>query len=118
MKLTTKSLLSALVAATVNAAPSAYRIVPQRRERRYERILEKHDRKGELRSSILGISSLEFRFQERRRSLAEIARSHGFQDERAFYRALIAKIREELYRRGWTIQRIQRFESMQLQRLV
>lgn len=117
MKLATKSLLSSLIAAIVNAAPSRNHIVPQRRERRYERVLQKNDRKGELRAAVLGIDCMEFRHQERRRSLAEIVRSYGFRDERAFYRALIAKIHDELKHRGWTMQRIQQFEIGQLQRL-
>lgn len=117
MKLSTKSLLSSLMASIINAAPSSYRIAPQRKEQRYERILEKHDRKGELRASVLGIGSLDFRSRERKQSLAEIVRSYGFSDERAFYRALTAKIHEELRRRGWTQQRIKRFEMSQLRRI-
>ena len=117
MKLTTKSLLSALTAAVVNAAPSAYRKVSQRHAARYERILEKHDRKGELRAAVLGLDSAEFRNQERSRSLAALVRNYGFVDERAFYRALVGKIYDELYKRGWTIQRIRRCEAMRLQRI-
>lgn len=117
MKLATKSLLSALVAAIVNAAPNAYRIISQRDMRRYERILEKHDRKGELRASILGIPSVDFRQKERKHSLSEIVRVYGFSNERAFYQALVAKIREELRHRGWTLQRIHTFEDSRLRRI-
>lgn len=117
MKLKTKSLLSSLVASIVNAAPGGHAIATQRNEQRYEKILEKHDRKGELRASVLGINSLDFRNKERKQSLSAIVKSYGFSDEKAFYRALIAKIHEELRRRGWTQQRIAQFEVGQLQRL-
>ncbi len=117
MKLSTKALLSSLVAATVNAAPTRARLATQKHERRYEKILEKHDRKGELRATVLGINAQQFRHEERRRSLAEIVRQRGFSDERAFYHALIGKIREELHLRGWTSQRIHAFEASRLHRI-
>jgi len=117
VKIATKSLLSALIAAIINARIGVYSTIPQRRERRYRRILEKHDRKGELRASVLGIDSIDFRHKERQHSLSEIVQSYGFTDERAFYRALTSKIHEELRLRGWTAKRIQRFETMQLQRV-
>lgn len=118
MKLTTKSLLSALTAAIVNATPKTYRIVSQRRERRYERILEKHDRKGELRASVLGIESIDFRDEERKQPLSDLVRTYGFSDERAFYSAVVAKIHEELRRRGWTLGRIHRYEETRLARVM
>lgn len=117
MKITTKSLLSTLIAAIVNTRSGIYRSIPQRREERYRRILEKHDRKGELRASVLGIDSLDFRQKERQYPLSQIVSSYGFTDERAFYRALVGKIREELRFRGWTMRRIQHFESAHLQRV-
>lgn len=117
MKLSTKALLSSLTASIVNAAPSRQRLAQPRKELRYERLLHKHDRKGELRASVLGINSVDFRTQERKRSLARIVRSYGFSDERAFYRALTAKIHDELRRRGWTPRRIEQFEVNQLQRM-
>ena len=92
-------------------------MMSQREVRRYERILEKHDRKGELRASILGIPSVEFRQKERKHSLSEIVKTYGFSSERAFYQALVAKIREELRHRGWTLQRIHLFEDSRLQRM-
>jgi AraC-like DNA-binding protein len=101
----------------VNAAPSKYRIVPIRHEQRYVKVLQKHDRKGELRASVLGIDPLDFRKRERKNSLKEIVAKCGFLDERAFYRAIIGKIREELRRRGWTPQRIEAFEASRLRRM-
>lgn len=117
MKLTTKSLLSSLVAAIINSVPSAYHTVSRRVAERYERILEKHDRKGELRAAVLGLDPVEFRKQERKHSLEAIVRTYGFVDEHAFYRALMGKIRDELHHRGWTSKRIQSFEESSLRRI-
>lgn len=117
MKLSTKSLLSSLVSSIVNATPSRYRLTSQREERRWERILEKHDRKGELRAAVLGIDPFEFRKKWRAHSLAAVVRSRGFPDERAFYRAVIPKIHDELRRRGWTARRIEQFEASKLRRV-
>lgn len=117
MKLSTKALLSSLVAASVNCLPSRRQMITQREARRYERVLEKHDRKGELRASVLGIDSPEFREKERHQSLASIVRRYGFENEQAFYRALIGKIRDELHNRGWSIRRIEAYEMSRLARL-
>lgn len=118
MKLTTKALLSSLTAALVNATPSSYQVVSQRRKRRYEKILEKQDRKGELRAAVLGVESIDFRSQGRKLSLGELVRTYGFSDEGAFYGAVAAKIHDELRRRGWTLKRIQRYEKMRLGRVM
>jgi uroporphyrinogen-III synthase len=92
-------------------------MITQREARRYERVLEKHDRKGELRASVLGIDSPEFREKERHHSLANIVKNYGFDNEQAFYRALIGKIREELHKRGWSFRRIEAYEMSRLARL-
>jgi hypothetical protein len=117
MKLSTKALLSSLVAASVNCLPSRRQLITQREARRYEKILEKHDRKGELRASVLGIESPDFREKERHQSLASIVRRYGFENEQAFYLALLGKIRDELHRRGWSLSRIEAYEMGRLARL-
>lgn len=117
MKLSTKSLLSALVAATVNSTSNAHHLTSQRHERRYEKILQKHDRKGELRASVLGVNAVDFRQQERKYTMSQIVNLYGFKDERAFYRAVVGKIRQELRGRGWTSDRIHYFEVARLQRI-
>lgn len=117
MRISTKALLSSLVAATLNAAPAKYRQVSQREVSRYERMLQKHDRKGELRATVLGIDPQVFRDNERKYSLMQIVRRYGFSDERVFYMALAAKIREELYRRGWTPRRVAAFQDERLTRV-
>lgn len=118
MRLATKTLLSVLVASIINAGPTAYRKATQRQARRYERILEKHDRKGEVRAAVLGMTSVEFREQERRKSLSDIVKAQGFTDKTAFYGAMVAKLHEELRCRGWTVHRIRQFETTRLARVV
>ena len=117
MKLSTKALLSSLVAASVNCLPSRRQLITQREAERYEKVIEKHDRKGELRASVLGIDSPEFREKERHQSLARIVRRYGFANEQAFYLALMGKIRDELRRRGWSLRRIEAYEISRFARL-
>lgn len=117
MKLSTKALLSSLVAAAVNAVPAKQRTVSQRETLRYEKVLQKHDRKCELRAGVLGISTLAFKDQIKRRSLSEVVKRYGFIDERSFYVAVVGKIRDELHHRGWTPQRVDRFTMSRAVRL-
>lgn len=116
MKLSTKELTSLLLAATMSAMPGVRRLRNKKGEHRYERVLQKHDRKAELRASVLGIAADEFRLRERRQSFEEIAKSCGFASERAFHAALAGKLKAELRLRGWTPNRIERYTALRLQR--
>lgn len=116
MKLSTKTLGSVLIATIVNATPSKRRICTQRGREKYERVVQKHDRKGELRASVLGIEPTEFRDREKKHSLAQIVKSCGFTDERSYYRALAAKVKDELRKRGWTSYRMDEFVLTRLTR--
>ncbi len=71
-----------------------------------DRILRRHDRKGELRASILGMSPVEFKTESKQRSFDEIIKMHGFKARRDFLQALIGKLRDELLHRGWSRKRI------------
>lgn len=112
MKLSTKSLSSLLLttgsmmASMSRKARDTHR---RHREERLERILQRHDRKGELRADLLGLSPIEFRYMQKKSSFEEIVRSRGFRNTYEFQRALFGKLREELIQRGWTRQKIDRF---------
>lgn len=114
MKLSTKALASSLIAAAINALPGRKRPVAQREAARYERILQKHDRKGELRASVLGVTPQEFKRLQKAHSLGEIVHQFGFQDEQSFYIAVVGRIKAELRQRGWNNQRLYRFEQQHL----
>lgn len=113
MRISTKTLASLLLVTAVAAAiPGISTKVPgvkKRRESQFDRLLQRHDRKGEIRGEILGLSPLEFRDMQKKMSFEDIIRRHGFPDARAFRMALFGKLRNELRQRGWTRRRIDHF---------
>ena len=105
MKMSTKTIASLMVVTAVaSAMPGASRLgVPrQRRKSQFDKLLAVHNRKGELRAEILGISALTFRQMSRTRSFAQIVRECGIGSTRAFRLALFGRLRDELLRRGWS----------------
>jgi hypothetical protein len=109
MKLSTKTVASLLVATTVAAAVPGLSQLPMPRRRgvsQFDRLLQRHDRKGELRAELLGISSYELRQLQKTVTFDEIIKSCGFKGRRAFRMALAGKLRDELRRRGWSRNRI------------
>ena len=101
-QLTTKSIGSLLIAMATGMGNMGKRA----KEKQLERILQRHDRKGELRASILGISAPEYRSLHRKLAFDRILRMHGFADREAFWLALTGKLRDELLHRGWSRQKI------------
>lgn len=111
MKLSTKTLCSLLVmTAVASAVPGISKVGrSKRQESKFDRLLQRHDRKGELRAEVLSVSPLEFRELQKRLSLADIARRRGFASERAFRLALLGKLKNELRQRGWSARRIEQY---------
>ena len=113
MKLSTKTLatllLATAVAATVPGLSSKLPPGKRRRESQFDRLLQRHDRKGELRAEVLGIEPHTFRAWQKRFSLEEIAKRRGFANVKAFRFALMGKLKNELRQRGWTTQRIDHY---------
>lgn len=120
MKLSTKTLTSLMLVTTVAAAlPGASRALPRqsRMQSKFDRILQHHDRKGELRAEILGIDALTFRGLLKRANFATIIRKYGFRDERAFRLALLGKLKDELASRGWSRRRVDSYVKGRLDRI-
>lgn len=80
-----------------------------RKKDRFERLLRRHDRKGELRAGIFGISPQEFKNIQKRLSFDEVVHRYGFSSEHDFQLAFLGKIRSELMNRGWSRRRIDLF---------
>ena len=115
MRISTKTLASLLlVTAVMSAAPGIGRRqnVQRRQETQFDRILQRHDRKGELRAEVLGVNTLAFREMHKKMTFAQIVRRSGFASERAFRLALLGKLKGELRQRGWTTQRIDRYVTV------
>ena len=120
MKMSTKTIASLMVVTAVaSAMPGASRLgVPrQRRKSQFDKLLAVHDRKGELRAEILGISALTFRQMSRTRSFAQIVRECGIGSTRAFRLALFGRLGDELLRRGWSRAKIDAYMTARVVRV-
>jgi len=121
MRISTKTLTSLLLVTAVAAAmPGISRRLPGSKRRvgsQFDRLLQHHDRKGELRAEVLGISPVVFKSLQKRMTLEEIVRRSGFSNVRAFRLALLGKLKGELHGRGWTTHRIEQYVAVRSSRL-
>lgn len=85
--------------------------------RRLERVYQYHDRKHELRASVLGINAEELRAQLKEKSLDAIVKKHGFKNRLSFYTAVTGKLKDELRRRGWSERKIEEYVQKRVARL-
>ncbi len=112
MRISTKTVTSLLLVTAVAAAVPGISKIPgskRRQESQFDRLLQRHDRKGELRAEILGLDPLVFRDMQKHLTFTEIARKRGFADARAFRLAMLGKLKNELRQRGWTMKKIERY---------
>lgn len=120
MRMSTKTLTSLLLVTAVAATVPGLSQLPVRRGRqvsKFDRILQRHDRKGELRADVLGIEPLEFRDMQKRLEFKDIIRKKGFKNDRAFRLALFGKLKNELRQRGWTSQKIEHYVAVRSSRI-
>lgn len=123
MKIATKALASIMIIAMLSlsavnfagAAPESK--VAKSSERKLERTIKRHDRKMELRASVLGISSDDLREQLKTKSFDQIIKHYGFKDRAAFRTALTGKLKDELKNRGWSEEKIETLLKKRLERL-
>ena len=116
--LATLVLIGIISLSSVSAAAMERKSTAQDRYlRQLERVYKRHDRKHELRASILGISPEELREQLREKNLDVVVKKYGFKDRFAFYIALTGKLKDELYKRGWTERKIEQFVQKRITRL-
>ncbi len=106
-----------LATITVSALPSSKDIELSPKLKKLERIYQHHDRKHELRASVLGISPEELRAQLKAKSLDTIVKKYGFKNRLSFYTAVTGKLKYELHRRGWSERKIETFAQKRLARL-
>jgi len=109
MRLPTKTVASLLVAASAAATVpglSQLSMSGRRRLSQFDRLLQRHDRKGYLRAELLGLPVYEFRRLQKTMELDDIIKHCGIGSKRSFRLALVGKLREELLQRGWSRTRI------------
>lgn len=114
MKIATKS-LGSLLAATANAVVAKSEAM---RSSQLDRMIQRHDRKGELRASLLGIDPLEFREIQKKTGFDELLKEQGFRNRREFNTALLGKLKAELMSRGWTRKKIRRHVLVRANRMM
>jgi DNA-binding HxlR family transcriptional regulator len=85
--------------------------------KRLERLYQRHDRKLELRASLLGITPAELREQLKTKSLDVVVKRYGFRDRAAYYIALTGKLKDELRKRGWSERKFEVLVQKRLARL-
>lgn len=85
--------------------------------KRLERLYQRHDRKLEIRASVLGISPAELREQLKAKSLDVVVKRYGFRDRAAYYIALTGKLKDELRKRGWSERKFEVLVQKRLARL-
>ena len=118
---------AAILAASFNVSPakvaatvpglSQIAIPKKRRESQFDKLLSRHDRKGELRAKILGLSPHEFKQMSKRMSFEQIILSCGLYSKRDFRIALLGYLRNELLQRGWSRTRIDAYMLTRAPRL-
>ena len=106
-----------LTAINVSALSERSSSTPKLQLKRLERVYQHHDRKHEMRASVLGISAEELRSQLKVKSLDTIVKKHGFKNRLSFYVAVTGKLKDELRRRGWSERKIEEQIQKRLARL-
>ncbi len=105
-KLSTKTIATlTVVTAAAAAMPGLSKTALNSSQSQFDKLLQRHDRKGELRAEILNMSAHEFKKQLRHYTFDEIISKAGM-TKRTFRLALLGKLRNELRQRGWTTARI------------
>jgi hypothetical protein len=118
--MSTNSVASLLLVTAVAAAVPGISQIPgskRRQESQFDRLLQRHDRKGELRAGVLGLDPLVFRDMQKKMSFQDIAKRRGFATARAFRMALLGKLKDELHQRGWKPNKIQQFMTTRSSRI-
>ena len=116
MRIATKTLTSLLVVTAV-AVRLPGRHHNSSHKSQFDRLLQRHDRKAELRAEVLGTDPLTFRSLQKKYPIEQLIRLFGFHDMRTYRLALHGKIKAELHARGWSARKIEQFVALRSPRL-
>lgn len=122
MKLATKTLTSLLIITVISLSSSqlvnaATTGAHQKIEHRIERISKRHDRKMEMQASVLGITPVQLKEELKNSTFDQVLKKHGFKTREAFRIALAGKVKDELKKRGWSDEKIQKLLEKKVNRL-
>ena len=122
MKIATKALASIMIIAMLSlsavnlAGAVSESSITKSSERKLERIIKHHDRKMQLRASVLGLSVDELKEELKIKSFDTVLRQHGFKTREAYRTALTGKLKDELRKRGWSDEKISETMQKRLER--
>lgn len=122
MKIATKALASIMIIAMLSlsavnlAGAVSGSSITKSSERKLERIIKHHDRKMQLRASVLGLSVDELKEELKIKSFDTVLRQHGFKTREAYRTALTGKLKDELRKRGWSDEKISETMQKRLER--
>lgn len=121
MKIATKTLVSLLIITVLTLSSSGLASATNgdgtRRQAAVERITRRHDRKQEITASLLGISTKQLREELKTSTFDQVLKKHGFKTREDFSIALAGKIKDELKKRGWSDEKIQKVVDHRLARM-
>lgn len=125
MKVATKTLTSLLIITVltlssttlVTATSNIGQNMGHKAEHRFERITKRHDRKMELHASVLGVSPLELKEELKSGTLDQVLKKHGFKTREDFRLAVAGKLKDELKKRGWSEEKIQKLLDKKLSKI-
>lgn len=116
-KLSTKTIATlTVVTAAAAAIPGLSKTALNSNESQFDKLLQRHDRKGDLRAEILNLTPHELKKQLRRYSFDEIISKAGM-TKRTFRIAVLGTLRNELRQRGWTTAKIDEYIRLRSDRL-
>lgn len=124
MKIATKTLATVMLIVMLTISTTSMALAApvedktaQRGEKKLEWIYRHHDRKMELRASVLGITADQLREELKVRDFDGVLKQHGFKDRQSFHTALVGKLKDELRHRGWSDQKIDKLLQKKLERI-
>lgn len=128
MSIATKTLATLMMVAMISIAnvggvsASSQNRSPETTENKHakqlDRLYRKHDKKMELRASVLGMSPEELKAEVKQRPFAAIRKKAGFKTDEAFHTAVIGKLKQELHSRGWSENDIYSYISKKVTKIV
>ncbi len=105
-KLSTKTVATlTVVTAAAAAIPGLTKTALNSSESQFDKLLQRHDRKGDIRAELLNMTPHELKKQLRQHTFDEIISRAGM-TKRTFRLALLGMLRNELRQRGWTTVKI------------
>lgn len=129
MKIATKTLTTLLIvtvmtlgstgiaSAASDVSNSKYRKNSGQHVSQLEKITWRHDRKLEVYASVLDVSPHDLKNELKTASFDQVLKKHGFKTRQAFQVAVAGKLKDELKKRGWGEEKIQKVIEKRLSRL-